>query len=297
MVESYYTERTERSHLRTRGHVSHDQEMQKLQLEIDYLREKLWRRKRGRRSPSPPSSDGSEESKDHSYRHRSRTPSRESFSASSHQDKLEKGKFKHGQGSSHRSMGNDAMSKALRQISKSPFARRINKARLPYWFSQPTFTIYNGMSDPVEHVSHFNHRMTVHSSNEALMCKVFLFSLGLIAMRWFDALEKGSIRSFENLTRAFGARFVTCSKVPKPLDSLLSMAMREGETLKTYLNRYRETYNEIDGDFENMVVRTFKVGLSTKHELRKSLTMKPALSMHQLMDHIDKYKRVKEDQT
>ena len=149
----------------------------------------------------------------------------------------------------------------------------------------------------MEHVSHFNQKMAVHSSNEALMCKVFPSSLEHVAMRWFDALEEASIRSFKELTRAFGVRFVTCSKVPKPLDSLLSMTMREGETLKTYSNRYWETYNEIDGDFEDMAVRTFKVGLPTEHELRKSLTMKPALSMHQLMDRIDKYKRVEEDQT
>lgn len=44
-------------------------------------------------------------------------------------------------------------------------------------------------------------------------------------------------------------------------------------------------------------MRKFKVGLLTEHELRKSLTMKFALSMHQLMDSIGKYKRVEEDQT
>ena len=38
-------------------------------------------------------------------------------------------------------------------------------------------------------------------------------------------------------------------------------------------------YNEIDGDFEDVVMRTFKVGLPTEHELRKSLTMKSALNM------------------
>ena len=43
-------------------------------------------------------------------------------------------------------------------------------------------------------------------------------------------------------------------------------------------------------------MRTFKVGLLTKHELRKSLTMKSALNMCQLIDHIDKYKRVEKDQ-
>ena len=97
------------------------------------------------------------------------------------------------------------------------------------------------------------------------MCKVFPFSLGPIAMRWFDALEEGTIKSLKEFTRAFGARFVTYSWVPRPLDSLLSTAMREGETLKTYSNRYWETYNEIDVNFEDVAVRTFKVGLLAKH--------------------------------
>ena len=74
------------------------------------------------------------------------------------------------------------------------------------------------------------------------------------------------------------------------------MVMREGETLKTYSDRYWETFNEINGDFEDVAIRTFKVGLSTKHELRKSLTMKPAQSMRQLMDQIDKHKHVEDDQ-
>ena len=52
-------------------------------------------------------------------------------------------------------------------------------------------------------------------------------------MCWFDAMEEGLVGSFEELTRVFGARFITCSRVPKPVDYLLSMVMREGETLKT----------------------------------------------------------------
>ena len=98
--------------------------------------------------------------------------------------------------------------------------------------------MYNGRTDPVEHVSHFNQRMVVHSKNEALMCKVFPYSLRPVAMRWFDGLGASSINSFKELTQAFGSRFITCSKVPRPLNSLLSMSMREGETLKMYSDRY-----------------------------------------------------------
>ena len=55
-------------------------------------------------------------------------------------------------------------------------------------------------------------------------------------------------------------------------------------------------FNEIDGDFDDVVIRTFKVGLLAEHGLRKSLTGKPVTSVRQFMDRIDKYKRVEEDQ-
>ncbi|XP_075659239.1 uncharacterized protein LOC142629142 [Castanea sativa] len=156
--------------------------------------------------------------------------------------------------------------------------------------------MYNGQIDPVEHVSHFNQRMIVHSKNEALMCKVFPFSLGLVAMRWFDGLWVGSIDSFKELSRAFGSHSITCSRVSRPLDSLLSMIMREGETLKMYSDRYWKMFNEIDEDFDDVAIRTFKVGLPAEHSLRKSLTGKLVNNVGQLMDRIDKYKRIEEDQ-
>ena len=129
------------------------------------------------------------------------------------------------------------------------------------------------------------------------MCKVFPSRLKPVAMRWFDGLKEGSIRPLKELTRAFRVRFVTCSRVPRPLDSLLSMAMKEEETLKTYSNGYWETFNEIDGDFEDVAIRTFNIGLPVEHDLRKLLTKKPVRSICQLMDHINKHKRVEEDQT
>ena len=55
-------------------------------------------------------------------------------------------------------------------------------------------------------------------------------------------------------------------------------------------------YNGIDGDFNDVAISTFKVGLPTEHDLRKSLTGKPVTSVRQLIDRIDKYKRVEEDQ-
>ena len=55
-------------------------------------------------------------------------------------------------------------------------------------------------------------------------------------------------------------------------------------------------FNEIDGDFDDVAISTFKVNLPTKHDLRKSLTKKPIRSVRWFMDRIDEYKWVEEDQ-
>ena len=132
---------------------------------------------------------------DNKYRRRSRTTPSETLSY----DEEQPHKRSH-RSPSYKGLVNNAMSKALDRISQSPFTRKIEGAELPRQFHQPTFTIYNGRTDPVEHVSQFNQRMAVHSKDEALMCKVFPSSLGPMAMRWFDGLRPNSINSFKQLT-------------------------------------------------------------------------------------------------
>ena len=72
--------------------------------------------------------------------------------------------------------------------------------------------------------------------------------------------------------------------------------MREGETLKAYSDKYWEMFNEIDGSYDDVAISTFKAGLPTEHDLRKSLTGKPVTSVRLLMDRIDKYRRIEGDQ-
>ena len=65
--------------------------------------------------------------------------------------------------------------------------------------------------------------------------------------------------------------------------------------MKAYSQRYWEMFNKIDGDFDEVAIRTFKVGLPSDHSLRKSLTGKPVTSLWQLMDRVDKYNRIEDD--
>ena len=63
------------------------------------------------------------------------------------------------------------------------------------------------------------------------------------------------------------------------MSALLSLSMHDGETLKAYSGRYCEMYNEMDGNFDDVAINTFKSSLPAEHGLKKSLTGKPATSV------------------
>ena len=132
---------------------------------------------------------------------------------------------------------------------------------MPNRFACPLFNYYDRKTDPVEHVSHYIQMMSLYTHNDALMCKVFPSSFGLTTLRWFNGLRKGSIRSFSELIQEFGVQFMTCSQVPQPVDALLLMKMRVGETLRSYANWYWELYNEVGGGNKRVAASTFRMWL------------------------------------
>ena len=65
------------------------------------------------------------------------------------------------------------------------------------------------------------------------------------------------------------------------MGSLLSMSLREGETLKACSDRYWEMFNEIEGEYDDVAISTFKASLPAEHDLRKSLIGKPVTSVEE----------------
>ncbi|XP_065630824.1 uncharacterized protein LOC136068086 [Quercus suber] len=187
------------------------------------------------------------------------------------------------------------MSRALRRAARSPSSTGIERAPISDRFTRPPFNSYDGKIDPIEHISHYIQMMSLHTHNDALMCKVFFSSLGPTALRWFNGLRKGSIQNFAELIQEFGIWFVTCSRVPQPVDALLSMKMRVGETLHSYTGWYWELYNEISEGNKKIVASTFRMGLLEDSGLRESLTKKPLEDMKQLMRCIEEYKGLEGD--
>lgn len=126
----------------------------------------------------------------------------------------------------------------LQKILFSPFSLRIERARIPTKFTPLNLVSYNGKTDLVGHLSHYRQSMALYNGNDALMCWIFPSSLGEVVLRWFDRLEHGSICSWRELSKAFTTCFITNTRKPKEVDSLMTLTMKAGETLKSYSGRY-----------------------------------------------------------
>ena len=71
-----------------------------------------------------------------------------------------------------------------------------------------SLTMYDGSSDPYDHMLHFNQAVILNTGNDCLLCKVFPTSLKGPTLTWFHKLLRRSVNSFSELWAA-------CSKEGK----------------------------------------------------------------------------------
>ena len=81
-------------------------------------------------------------------------------------------------------------------ILSSPLGQHILIYELPHRFVMPAFTMFNGSTDPYDHMLHYNQAMTLNVGNDHLLCKVFPASMQGPSLAWFHKLPRNSIYSF-----------------------------------------------------------------------------------------------------
>ena len=87
----------------------------------------------------------------------------------------------------------------LEQLSLSPFSRTIDAEVLPPGFGLPKFNQYEPKTDAYTHLIYYLQIMSLYTSSDAVLCKVFPTSLGTQGSLWFNKLSPRSIRNFKDL--------------------------------------------------------------------------------------------------
>ena len=104
----------------------------------------------------------------------------------------------------------DSINRQLDDMLSTSFNPHIINYESPKGFAVPKFTMYDGMSDPFDHIMHSRQLITLGIGNDALMCKVFSASLHNQALSWFHRFPQNSVSTFQDISKAFVGHYL-CS--------------------------------------------------------------------------------------
>uniref|UniRef100_A0A2N9FBG8 Retrotransposon gag domain-containing protein n=1 Tax=Fagus sylvatica TaxID=28930 RepID=A0A2N9FBG8_FAGSY len=120
------------------------------------------------------------------------------------------------------------------------------------------------------------------------MCRAFPTNLRGSARIWFNQLETRSIDTFAQLSRAFIDNFIEGRRSARPANYLLNIRQREGESLRSYVQRFNKEAVQIDEPNEYVALTSFNVGLR-KGDFLFQLCKDPPRSMSELMYEAQKF--------
>ncbi|CAN6720226.1 unnamed protein product [Malus baccata var. baccata] len=152
-----------------------------------------------------------------------------------------------------------------RGIRKSPFTEDILKAKKPAKFTQLKCRLFEGTTDPVEHIYHFQQQMTLERDDEALLCKLFPSSLSGSSLTWFRQLKS-------------------------------STKQNVGESLKSYMTRFTEEMSIIEECDSHTASLAFREGVLPRTKMRRSMIEMPPLNMREVMVRADGIIRLEEEE-
>ena len=128
----------------------------------------------------------------------------------------------------------------------SPLGQYILSYEPPRGFIVPSFSMYDGSSDPYDHMLHFNQAMLLNEGDDRLLCKVFPASLKGPALAWFHKLLRGSINSFSELWAAFVSQYLCLVRQKRNISSLQTIFKWEDESIRDFTRRFGGVIQQID---------------------------------------------------
>ncbi|KAL0430756.1 UNVERIFIED_CONTAM: hypothetical protein Sradi_0701600 [Sesamum radiatum] len=133
---------------------------------------------------------------------------------------------------------------------------------LPLNCRTPAIAEYDGTTDPIDHLSHFENATLLHRYTDGIKCRVFVTTFARTAQQWFNQLPVGAIGSFQEFPSLFLHQFASSRKLRKTELSLFTIRQKDDEPLKEYLQRFHAAALEVPAATQEVKASAFSQGLS-----------------------------------
>ena len=155
--------------------------------------------------------------------------------------------------------------------------------------------MYDGSSDPYDHILHYNQAMILSARDDRLLCKVFPASLKGLTLSWFHKLPKGSINTFGELWAAFISQYLCSVRQKGNISSLQSILKWEDESIRDFTRRFGQEIQQIDIYSMDVVLQNFRRSFGPTTPFFQSLSLDPQATMEELYRRADKFSTLEDN--
>ena len=139
-----------------------------------------------------------------------------------------------------------AVIRSLDDMLSSPLGQHILNYEPPRGFFMPTFAMFNGSSDPYDHMLHYNQAMTLNARNDHMLRKVFLASLQGPVLAWFHKLPRNSINSYNELWIVFFFQYLSSIWQKRNINSFQTLIKKNEETMKDFTRKFEQVVQQVE---------------------------------------------------
>nr|GEY23272.1 reverse transcriptase domain-containing protein [Tanacetum cinerariifolium] len=185
-------------------------------------------------------------------------------------------------------VGDTNLKKPFKEAVKTPITGRIIDFAGPEFKMPTNIKLYDGTTDPEEHLSCF---LSAANSGEWPMpvwCHMFQQTLDGSAIGWFENLPNGSIDGWAELRLHFTTRFSTRRACFKDPTEITKVAIRANETLVAFEERWIVETGFITGVPEVMKISSF-MDAHKCPELAKRFFDKVLKTVDEMMTRLDDF--------
>ena len=148
--------------------------------------------------------------------------------------------------------------------------------------------LYDGSTDPQEHMDAFKSRMALAGVSDPIRCRAFPITLKKAALKWFNSLPPRLINRFSDLVSIFFAHFTTKRFKPKQVSGLLGLHQRQNESLRDFLKRYNAETLLVNNVQTQAAILTLLNGLRP-WPFKTSLSKRPLELPEEIQTRAEKY--------
>ena len=173
-------------------------------------------------------------------------------------------------------------------MRRHPFTDSIIRVPLSNKWKGFNRDLYDGTTDPDEHMNAYITYMSMYTSDDVVLCRVFPTSLKGETLIWFTKLPPKTVDNFPTLMSKLETQFATSLPHHLTFIALVGIRKEKRESLRTFVGRFGKVAMSIQNLSPNVAMHHMLIALRLG-PFADNLCMQQTVSLDELWKRVSVY--------